>query len=224
MKIVYTLLVSLFLGSTSLISQNTCESPENTVDELNSIKKCLVEKKEKPTRKALTTNYTPKKRFLTVRKKTVSSVVNSINSKGIATNKTNTIQSESLIALRKEYSFTIFDFNSVDKVPVFKNCENINSDQEQRICFNKKMMLFINENMEYSEEALDEDVSGVISVKFVIDTNGEVNNILVSGAKQARALKESIIDLISQLPTLTPAEKNNQLVPMKYEFLLNFSM
>lgn len=230
MKIIYPLILSLFISSV-LTAQDTCETSENNIIELNSIKKCQIEDqpnsnipKLKEKNKKTSSNYIPNKRFLTVRKKTTSILSNSINSKGINKNKTKDIlQTESLIALKKEYNYKVLDFVDVDRVPTFKTCKNLTEDKEQRICFNKKLMTFINDNIQYADQALEQDFSGFVSVKFVIDNNGETNNILVTGAKTSRSIKESIINLVSQLPKFTPALKDKENVTVKYEFILNFT-
>ena len=221
-----------FLIANCIIAQKTCEDSQILLEDLNSINKCFINhpsKKEKSqelkkNREVKLATSTSKKRFFTVRKQPLaSSLHNNINSNGIKETN-NTLEIESLIALRKDYSHKIHHFTEVDRIPVFKTCSAFISDEEQHICFNKKMMQFINNNLEYSDAVLDEGFSGKISVKFVIDANGETNNIQATGFKKARILKESIINLVAKLPVFEPAKKNNRTIPVFYEFSLNFSL
>ena len=213
-------------------AQELCEDSETYILDLNTINKCINKKETKDpnslrNNRSISSNARGTNRFLTVRKKKVASRLSeSMSSKGIADTKTHTQNSSdlvSLIALEKDYSRKVHDFVNVDKIPVFNRCRYSKTEKEQMQCFNENMMTFINDNIEFSDEMLEEGVVGEVTIKFVIDTNGDTYNIQVSGSKKAKALKEAIIDMISRLPKFKPGMKNQIDVPVSYEFSLNFS-
>lgn len=84
-----TLLLAFLLTGNFLAAQRTCETPEPTFEDLNSIKKCPVEKKstfKKATRKLTFKPSALDKRFLTIRKNvSISSSLNNSKSKNIST-------------------------------------------------------------------------------------------------------------------------------------------
>jgi len=224
MKKIVILFIFLLFESLLLNAQKTCVTSKETTEDLNSINKCFTQnsitvKKATTSRKVLNNWSSEKKRFLTIRKK--KKISSLIEGQGITKTKTKGIESTSLIALEKKYH-TIEEFKNIDEVPVFRACKKLNSKQTKRICFNREMTHFITENIKYSNEVLNEDVMGTVSVKFVIDTNGETYNIQVSGPNDAKALKESVINMVSMLPKLKPAQKNGIPVPVEYGFLLKF--
>jgi len=231
MKKLHWLIIPLFIGITSN-AQKTCNNPEDVLVDLNTINKCSVITKEKKDVKKIKETRTVnvkvspfKKRFLTVRKKAAASTLfSNLNTRGVSETHKATLETEALVAFKKEYTTKVNDFYSVDKVPAFTACKTILTTNEQRVCFNEKLMSFINNNLDYPEEVLEEAAMGVLKVKFIIDTDGEVNNITVSGPKNARLLKEYVIDLVSSMPSFTPAVKKGIEVPVAYEFVLNFSM
>ena len=230
----------LFLVTT-LTSQETCNDSAKLIEDLNtiSINKCVIKDPEKK-RRIYVNPKLGKNRFLTIRKKSITtkksiatkkssatSVRGLINTKGIEKIVVNKEPEslESLIALEKKYvNTTVETFKSVDEIPVFKGCRNISSSRKRHYCFNNEMIKFITENINYSDEVLDEGILGRIFIKFVIDADGKTYNIQVSGPKKAYELKEAVIDLVSKLPKFKPAKKENKEVPVSYEFSLNFSI
>ena len=229
-------IVSFLLIGNCIVAQEICEDSQILLGDLNSINKCFItlpSQKEQPqkeqpqkatqNRTLQLNNSIQKKRYLTVREKTPAySLASSLKSIGIKEINTN-IELESLITLRKDFTNEVHDFINVDRIPVFKTC-TIHSDEHQHECFNHNMIKYINENIEYSDDVLDEGFSGEISVEFIIDSYGKTNNIQVTGGKKAPLLKGSVSNLVSKLPLFEPAKKNNRTVTVSYEFSLNFSL
>jgi len=220
------LILLLVLVGNILYSQTRCESQEDNED-LNviSVKKCLVEDNEKEDmRKIKSTGNS--NRFMTVRKVRAKEKVLGLSTlkKYGLTNKQleNKVELESLLAFSKEFK-SVENFNTVDVIPSFRACKKVRDKKAMKYCFNSQIINFVHNNLVYPDD-LEEEINGRISVKFIIDTNGKANNITVTGDKNARTLKEEIIDLIGNLPKLTPAIKNTQNVPVEFEFMLNFTM
>lgn len=226
MRKAYLLSVFLLIGNL-LLAQKTCENVENPIKDLNSINKCLVEKKltAKQTRAiTIKNNADFKSRFLTIRKKTeVSSISEGMNTKGLEKTVNATSKLESLNSIEKKYINTIEDITVVDEVPVFRKCRKLSENKLQRKCFNEEMMSFINKNLKYPKEVVDGNVLGKLAVQFVIDVDGKTNNIKATGSNNMKDLKEIVIEMVSRLPKFSPAKKDDKAVPVAYEFLLNFS-
>lgn len=236
-------LIILLLTSVSLLAQTTCETSEESNIDLNviSVKKCLVNQEntnslQNESRKVNTKNL--EKRFLTVRKvvkknkvltaiqkdfkkNKVSSFQNDITSSGVVTKDVNNMVTLEVFPKKLE---VIERFTTVDIIPQFKTCKKVKTKKEMKSCFNTEIINFVNNNIVYPENAINAGVNGEIVVKFVIDRQGNVNNINVVGDKNSRSLKEEVIDLMNSLPQLKPAVKEGENVPVSFEFSLDFTL
>jgi len=229
-------LLCLVLSGYNLSSQTTCESSKNLTNDLNiiSVKRCLIKSNQETVSdsgvksgRKVGFKKSNSNRFMTVRsirkKEEVLGLHNSITTSGLYKNNAKSMEIESLLAFPKSYK-KIENFSTVDRLPVFENCQKKKNKKSMNSCFNYEMIHFVNDNIEYPEEAIDAGVNGKIAIKFVIDEKGEINNVRVTGDKKTRSLKEEVIDLIHMMPKLKPAVKDNENVPVEFEFMLNFTL
>ena len=242
-KILLLLALSI---STVVVSQETCETPQEELEDLNSITKCSIKpsgkSKDKDSRQISVKVSASTKRYLKKRiaeKKSVASSASNLSVSGVSsTNHSSGISSD--LSLKKEESTSDFisslsnslsaeevraanKFNAVDKIPLFLSCEKVKK-KEQLGCFNTEMVKHINKHFRYPNEAIINKVQGNVWVRFIIDKNGHVTNIKALGPKGAKILDQEAIRVVSKLPKFVPGTKGGSKTSVKYGFPISFSL
>jgi TonB family protein len=211
MKKVIWLLFSLFMIN-SAFCQSTSDHTIKIKKSNNSSKSIEVEivyKKKPSIEKKDTQNSNEKTRFLIKRKdKGIESEETSVESKNIT---------------KAKETNTIVPFNGVDLVPSFSNCK-INNKRDSKKCFKAGISRFIQENFQYPEEAIENGVVGKVTIKFIVNKNGKVDNVIATDTNDIDTLTSYSVELISKLPKLEPARLNGKPVASSYEFQLDFSL
>ncbi len=81
---------------------------------------------------------------------------------------------------------------------------------------------YISNNIEYPQEAIDNNMEGTVSVQFGIDENGKVANVTTLGTKIGYGLEEEAIRVVSKMPEWTPGQvkgrnvKTKMVIPITY--------
>lgn len=233
------LLVLFFLGlSVNVLAQKeTCETPEDTAVDLNSITKCTIKpsknSKDKKARQISVRISAPKRRFLKKRKK-ITSGANGLNSSGLSSTSDGNEISKSVAlktnlaaltnTLSKEEVRKAEKFTTVSNIPLFPDCKSENKSSDQLDCFNTEMIKHIQEHFRYPNEALINKLQGEVWVRFIIDKDGNVTNIKALGPKGGKILKDEAIRVVSNLPKFKPGIKDGETTSVKYGFPINFSL
>ena len=105
-----------------------------------------------------------------------------------------------------EYSELFYSINQVDEKPQFNATEN----------FNK----FIQDNFKYPNIALQQGISGRVTVEFIIEPDVLATNIRVKEAVGGGCNEETM--RLVRLMSWKPAKKDGKLVRCHYEYQLNF--
>lgn len=237
------LFLLLFLATVVVFSQEnkTCDSPEESLEDLNSIAKCTIEpsKKSKDKRaRQISVRVSvskAKRRFLkkrTAEKKAVAtSGVNGLSASSVSSSNLNSELLEPLTLKSNLASITnklsadevrkADKFTTVDKIPTFSACKKAKKG-ERMDCFNTEMIKHIQKHFNYPNEAVIKKIEGDVWVRFIIDKNGEVSNIKTLGPKNAQILDEEAKRVVSLLPKFVPADKKGDRVAVKYGFPISF--
>lgn len=235
------LITILLLISNIITAQKTCESAEETFEDLNSITKCSIEdskkKGSKGTRQISVKISAPKKRYLKKRKAAIASTSNANNLSTSNISETNHSSEITNAILQKEdtaikniaaLSNTLsaedvkkaIKFDDASVIPLFSNCKkskNIN-------CFNKEMAKHIEAHFKYPNDAVVKKLQGKVWIRFIIDKDGNVTNIKTLGPKGAKILDHEATRVVSKLPKFIPAKKNGRKISVKYGFPITFSL
>lgn len=238
----FIFLIILLLGFNG-VSQEVCETPQETLNDLNSITKCSIKSsknaKGEKNRQLTVKVSASKKRFLKKRaaKKKAVTNANAVNTSGITEISTASI-SDQLNIKKKSAALSIAEltdnlseeelknakrFNTVDKLPLFNNCKT-GKKGDMFDCFNEQMMKHIEKHFNYPTDAVRNMIEGEIWVRFVIDQNGDVRNIKTLGPKNTEILNEEAKRVVTKLPRFTPAKIDGKPVAVKYGFPINFSL
>ena len=183
-------------------AQSVCVSDEaSNFEDLNeiAIKKCEIENSK--AEKNITKNRRAFKRRRNLKKsfKSIDEIANIISS----------------ISKTK----SIISFQKVEKTPLFPlSKRNENS-------FNEKMIDHIKSNLIYPKKALINKLEALVFVSFVINVNGNIENIEVSSKSlNSDILKKEAIRIISLLPKFTPGKQEGKEVRVSYNFQMDFSL
>lgn len=99
----------------------------------------------------------------------------------------------------------------VEEPPRFEACKALNA-KEARDCFFTELNNHIKKNLNYPKDALDSKIEGRVLIMFVINSNGNVQDIKTKGIKLAgtQFLEEESIRIIKLLPKLIPAKQRTK--------------
>lgn len=107
----------------------------------------------------------------------------------------------------KEDSELTFAF--IEEAPVFPGCED--EERNRRInCFQAKMSEHIQENLKYPREAMRKNIQGRVTVMFIINKEGAIENIIAKSTQNCEnceILEKEAIRIIRKLPKMTPGKQ-----------------
>ena len=83
---------------------------------------------------------------------------------------------------------------------------------------------YISKNLEYPQEALDNNIEGTVTIKFTIDENGKVGNVQTTGTALGHGLDEAAMKVVSGMPNWTPGMINGKKVKAWYSLPLTFKI
>lgn len=121
-----------------------------------------------------------------------------------------------LLMFINNYAQTSTEKNEV--FPIFPICELL-PESKLADCFSETMQEHIDENFFYPKQAWDLDLQAIVRVRFDINENGDVSNVIPKASvvgvsfKQREALNAarqlfqiSAVEIINSLPKFTPAK------------------
>jgi len=76
---------------------------------------------------------------------------------------------------------------------------------------------WIAKNLKYPDVALENGVSGRVYVKFIVNSKGEVGNVVVARSSGDTSLDNEAVRVISSSPKWTPGSQQGK--PVRVEFL-----
>lgn len=126
--------------------------------------------------------------------------------------------SESINETRLKSGAEIY-FSNVEQVPVFPGCENV---ADKRVCFNEMMQRHISKNFSYPEEAKEAGIEGRVNVMFMIDEDGNVDNLQMRGPDSL--LEKEVERIIFRLPKMQPAIHKGKEVGIPYSIPIVFKL
>ena len=82
---------------------------------------------------------------------------------------------------------------------------------------------YVQANLQYPQSALENNESGKVTVNFVVDANGKIQNAKVVKGVSA-ALDAEALRVINSAPAWTPAKQGGQNVPVTYSIPVTFAI
>lgn len=112
------------------------------------------------------------------------------------------------------------NFNEVDRYPMFSDCDEMVSKQEQKICFETTLLMHFSKTLQDFEFVMDSEIRDTVFVDFMTDKNGTVS---VLGIEKNAAIDDQmpefngiITQSLKSMPTVQPALKRG--IPVNAKF------
>lgn len=102
--------------------------------------------------------------------------------------------------------------------PLWPKCDR--SRQTPTNCFDQKLRNHIIRNFEYPEIAMNEGLSGTVTVEFIINKKGKVEVLEVTGAH--RYLQREAIRIIRAIPKMKPGKWGEKPIAIAYTVPITF--
>jgi periplasmic protein TonB len=74
---------------------------------------------------------------------------------------------------------------------------------------------YVNNSIEYPQDAIDNNVEGTVRVQFGVDEKGNISNVTTVGQRIGFGLEEEAIRVISNMAKWTPGKVNGKIVKTK---------
>ncbi len=126
----------------------------------------------------------------------------------------------SIFSFSQEGGIILSQENANEKgiTPMWPKCDR--SRQSPPQCFDNKLRSHILRNFEYPEIAMNEGLSGTVTVEFLINKKGKVEIIEVTGAH--RYLQREAIRIIRAIPKMEPGKWGNKPISIAYTVPITF--
>lgn len=83
---------------------------------------------------------------------------------------------------------------------------------------------YVYKNLEYPQDAIDNNIEGIVTVNFAVDEAGKVSNARVVGKPLGYGLEDAVINAVNKMPTWTPGVIKGKNVKTYYTLPVNFKL
>ncbi|MDO6517380.1 hypothetical protein [Zobellia uliginosa] len=112
------------------------------------------------------------------------------------------------------------DWEDVDQYPLFADCDETASKQEQKQCFMATLLKHFSETLEESDFVVEEAVNDTIFVDFLMEASGAISLLEIDKGgitdDQLPGFDEQITKCLNRLPKIEPALKRG--IPVRAKF------
>ena len=102
-------------------------------------------------------------------------------------------------------------YNRTEVLPAYKGGQNAIEN-------------YITNTIEYPQDAIDNNVEGIVIVQFGVDENGNISNVSTVGNKIGHGLEEEAIGVVSKMPKWTPGQVKGKNVKTWRTLPINFRL
>ncbi len=218
MRLPLNIVVALFISAMAF-SQEKCETPNETSEDLNtiSITKCSID----DVKNALESDDDKQVSVRRHVRKSKNNVSIEANNKIKKIKKNNVLVEKLNIKTDVVSSLKRIPFHLVEQIPLFAKCKK-SPLLKQTKCFEKQMIKHVVENFSYPDAAKAKNIEGRVMVQFTINKDGKVVNVKKRGPKGGELLEEEAVRLINKLPDFIPGKHNGNVVNVKYALPITF--
>ena len=114
----------------------------------------------------------------------------------------------------------IVPFAVIENVPIFPGCENAESNDERKACFQKMVQEHVKKQFTYPPAALELGITGRVFVQFYINSKGQIDAIRTRGPD--KLLEKEAHRIVASLPQMTPGKQRGKPVSVPYSIPINF--
>ncbi|MBZ9629231.1 energy transducer TonB [Salegentibacter sp. LM13S] len=103
-----------------------------------------------------------------------------------------------------------------EKAPVWPGCE---SSDDQKTCFNQKLMEHVKNNYKYPRNDKGEFIRGKVVVKMHVDEEGKT--VVTSVKGDQKPVIAAVEDMLKKMPVMTPGTRGGSPTKISYTLPLN---
>jgi protein TonB len=114
-----------------------------------------------------------------------------------------------------------------EQMPRFPGCDDVAlSDEERKLCSEKRLLQFLTANIHYPNHARDNGVEGLAIIRFVVGKDGHIHDAMIlcdpGGGTGAEALR--VINLMLQEIIWVPGRHGGQPVSVQFNLPVKFTL
>ena len=114
-------------------------------------------------------------------------------------------------------------FKIVEEQPTFKGCEGVADKRERQTCAEAKMMAFIYEHIKYPSTARENNITGMVVVQFVVETDGSISNVSLLRDIGAGCGEEAM-RVVKLMPSWNPGKQRGRAVRVMFTLPVRFKL
>lgn len=116
--------------------------------------------------------------------------------------------------------------SGVEIMPFIKSCINISSNEHQQRCSQKELLTFMYNNIRYPSFARENDIQGKALIRFVVEKDGSISDVVVLSGVCEDIKKECIrvIKLLDKEVEWHPGMQDGKAVRVQYTLPLRFKL
>ena len=88
----------------------------------------------------------------------------------------------------------------------------------------KALSVFVENNISYPQDAIDQNAEGTVNVSFVVDEKGKVMNAVAGGKTAGHGLEEEAIKIVEQMPAWKPGMVKGKPVKTRLTLPVTFKL
>lgn len=124
---------------------------------------------------------------------------------------------EEIVPEEKIYTFA-------EQMPLYQECQSkYDNYQEQLDCTTKRLMSLIQKELRYPAIARENNIESTVFVSFEIGVDGVIRNTKIEKSA-VNIFDQPVIDALSKLPEMIPAEQNHSRVAVKMYMPIKFRL
>ncbi len=113
-------------------------------------------------------------------------------------------------------------FVSVERMPVFKGCNNRGSEKARNDCSIATLMEYLQKNIRIPDEALRNKVNGTLYTTFVVGADGKVRDVKLKNSL-GFGVDQMALNVLNNMPVWTAGEQRDQKVSVIYTLPIRIS-
>ena len=106
-------------------------------------------------------------------------------------------------------------FTVVDVMPRFHGCENVANEEESKSCTVKGLGTYLG-TIRYPDTAKDNNLQGKVYVKFLVEKDGSVSNVVIGKGSGHQILDDAAIAHVKKMLPWTPGLNKGEAVRVQY--------
>lgn len=116
-------------------------------------------------------------------------------------------------------------YTIVEEMPIYVGCEKEQDLQKRQSCSSETMIRFIADSVRYPKAAVDEGISGVVFINFIINEVGDIEDAkIVRGIENGKTLEDESIRVVNSFPKFIPGRQRGTEVKVQYTVPIRFKL